>query len=160
MNRENYLNRKGERLVVQGLRHWLSGYEYGDVACWEQAWTLYTEELGAIGAGEVITRLHLFVQSLRANAAEPVQCLTCQCRFLCRSECICVALVSALQHGDVIAANLCASALVTSGADEVITKAEAFAHLLSAHGGRLLEVPLHVIKSIIQQTEAMRQRLH
>ena len=47
MDRETYLNRKGERLVVQGFRHWLSGYEFGDVACWEQAWSLFTAELGA-----------------------------------------------------------------------------------------------------------------
>ena len=37
MDRQTYLDRKGERLVVQGFRHWLSGYEFGDVACWEQA---------------------------------------------------------------------------------------------------------------------------
>ena len=47
MDRQTYLDRKGERLVVQGFRHWLSGYEFGDVACWEQAWSLFTDELGA-----------------------------------------------------------------------------------------------------------------
>jgi radical SAM protein with 4Fe4S-binding SPASM domain len=160
MQKVAYLDRKGERLVVQGLRHWLSGYEYGDVACWEQAWSLYTEELGAIGAGEVITRLHLFVQSLRANAAEPVQCLTCQCRFLCRSECICVALIAALQHGDGETALLCASSLVSAQVKEVLIKASAYAESLNQHGGRLIAVPASVIAPIIQQAEATRQRLH
>jgi hypothetical protein len=50
MDRQTYLDRKGERLVVQGFRHWLSGYEFGDTACWEQAWSLYTDELGAVNA--------------------------------------------------------------------------------------------------------------
>ncbi len=30
MDRQTYLDRKGERLVVQGFRHWLSGYELGE----------------------------------------------------------------------------------------------------------------------------------
>jgi hypothetical protein len=51
VDRQTYLDRKGERLVVQGFRHWLSGYEFGDVACWEQAWSLFTNELGAVNAG-------------------------------------------------------------------------------------------------------------
>ncbi len=31
MDRLTYLDRKGERRVVQGFRHWLSGFEFGDV---------------------------------------------------------------------------------------------------------------------------------
>ena len=86
MDRQTYLDRKGERLVVQGFRHWLSGYEFGDVACWEQAWSLFTEELGAVNAGAMVSHLHDWVKAMREKSAEPIRCLTCQFRYLCRDE--------------------------------------------------------------------------
>ena len=149
MDRQAYLDRKGERLVVQGFRHWLSGYEFGDVACWEQAWSLFTDELGAVNAGALVSHLHYWVKAIREMAAEPVRCLTCQCRYLCREECLCVGIIAALQHGDEASAALCAGALVGGRADEVIATARQFASLLIENGARLLEVPPHVIVSIV-----------
>jgi len=149
MDRQTYLNRKGERLVVQGFRHWLSGYEFGDVACWEQAWSLFTDELGAANAGVLVSHLHYWVKAIREKAAEPVRCLTCQCRYLCREECLCVGMIAALQHGDEASAALCAGTLVGGKADEVIATARQFASLLIENGARLLKVPPHVIISIV-----------
>lgn len=149
MDRQTYLDRKGERLVVQGFRHWLSGYEFGDTACWEQAWSLFTDELGAVNAGGLVSHLHYWVKAIREKAAEPVRCLTCQCRYLCREECLCVGMIAALQHGDEASAALCAGTLVGGRADEVIATARQFASLLIENGARLLEVPPHVIVSIV-----------
>ena len=149
MDRQSYLDRKGERLVVQGFRHWLSGYEFGDTACWEQAWNLFTEELGAINAGSLVSHLHFWVKAIREKASDPVRCLTCQCRYLCRDECLCVGMIAALQHGDEESAAMCAGALVGGKADEVVAAARLFASLLIENGARLLEVPPHVIVSII-----------
>ncbi len=149
MDRQTYLDRKGERLVVQGFRHWLSGYEFGDVACWEQAWSLYTDELGALNAGTLVSHLHFWVNAIREIASEPVRCLTCQCRYLCREECLCVGMIAALQHGDEASAALCAGALVGGHNDEVIATARQFASLLIENDARLLEVPPHVIVSIV-----------
>ncbi len=149
MARQTYLDRKGERLVVQGFRHWLSGYEFGDVACWEQAWSLFTEELGAVNAGVLVSHLRDWVKAMRERSAEPIRCLTCQCRYLCREECLCVGIIAALQHGDEASAALCAGTLVGGRADEVITTARQFAALLMGNGARLLEVPSLVIVSII-----------
>ena len=149
MDRQTYLNRKGERLVVQGFRHWLSGYEFSDVACWEQAWSLFTDELGAVNAGVLVSHLHYWVKTIREKAAEPVRCLTCQCRYLCREECLCVGMIAALQHGDEASAALCAGTLVGGKADEVIATARQFASLLTENGARLLKVPPHVIISIV-----------
>ena len=149
MDRQTYLDRKGERLVVQGFRHWLSGYEFGDTACWEQAWSLFTDELGAVNAGALVSHLHFWVKAIREKAAEPVRCLTCQCRYLCREECLCVGMIAALQYGDEASAALCAGALVGGKADEVIATARQFASLLVENGARLLEVPPHVIVSIV-----------
>lgn len=149
MDRQTYLDRKGERLVVQGFRHWLSGYEFGDVACWEQAWSLFTEELGAVSAGVLVSHLHDWVKAMREKSAEPIRCLTCQCRYLCREECLCVGMIAALQHGDEASAALCAGTLVGGRADEVIATGRQFAALLMDNGARLLEVPPHVIVSII-----------
>ena len=149
MDRQTYLDRKGERLVVQGFRHWLSGYEFGDADCWEQAWSLFTEELGAVNAGAMVSLLHDWVKAMRENSAEPIRCLTCQCRYLCREECLCVGMIAALQHGDEASAALCAGTLVGGKADEVIATARQFAALLMDNGARLLEVPPHVIVSIV-----------
>jgi predicted Zn-ribbon and HTH transcriptional regulator len=149
VDRQTYLDRKGERLVVQGFRHWLSGYEFGDVACWEQAWALYTVELGAVNAGVLVSHLHFWVKAIREKAEEPIRCLTCQCRYLCREECLCVGMIAALQHGDEASAVRCAHALVGERADEVISTARALASLLIDNGARLLEVPPHVIVSIV-----------
>ncbi len=149
MDRQTYLDRKGERLVVQGFRHWLSGYEFGDSACWEQAWLLFTEELGAVNAGALVSHLHDWVKAIREKSAEPIRCLTCQCRYLCREECLCVGMIAALQHGDEASAELCAGTLVGGKADEVIAAARQFAALLMDNGARLLEVPPHVIVSIV-----------
>jgi predicted Zn-ribbon and HTH transcriptional regulator len=160
MDRQAYLDRKGERLVVQGFRHWLSGYEFGDVACWEQAWTLFTQETGAVNAGALVSQLHYWVKAIRERAIDPVRCLTCQCRYLCREECLCVGMISALQHGDEESAALCAATLVGEKADDVIAAARQFAKLLNDNGARLLEVPSHVIISIISGERAASTPLH
>jgi hypothetical protein len=83
-----------------------------------------------------------------------VRCLTCQCRYLCREECLCVGMIAALQHGDEASAALCAGALVGGKADEVISTARQFASLLIENGARLLEVPPHVIVSIVSGERA------
>ncbi len=160
MDRQTYLDRKGERLVVQGFRHWLSGYEFGDAACWEQAWTLFTEELGAVNAGVLVSHLHDWVKAMREKSAEPIRCLTCQCRYLCREECLCVGMIAALQHGDEASAALCAGALVGGKADEVIATGRQFAALLMDNGARLLEVPPHVIVSIVSGEREPNTRLN
>jgi hypothetical protein len=160
VDRQTYLDRKGERLVVQGFRHWLSGYEFGDAACWEQAWTLFTEELGAVNAGVLVSHLHDWVKAMREKSAEPIRCLTCQCRYLCREECLCVGMIAALQHGDEASAALCAGALVGGKADEVIATGRQFAALLMDNGARLLEVPPHVIVSIVSGEREPNTRLN
>jgi predicted Zn-ribbon and HTH transcriptional regulator len=149
MDRQAYLDRKGERLVVQGFRHWLSGYEFGDVACWEQAWTLYTEETGAVNAGALVSQLHFWVKAIREQAGDSVRCLTCQCRYLCREECLCIGMIAALQHDDEATAAMCADALVGQTNSKVVTAARTFAKLLTENGARLLAVPPHVISDIV-----------
>jgi hypothetical protein len=58
-------------------------------------------------------------------------------------------MIAALQHGDEASAALCAGTLVGGRADEVIATARQFASLLIENGARLLEVPPHVIISIV-----------
>jgi len=60
-----------------------------------------------------------------------------------------VGMIAALHHGDEASAALCAGTLVGGKADEVIATARQFAALLMDNGARLLEVPPHVIVSII-----------
>ena len=58
-------------------------------------------------------------------------------------------MIAALQHGDEASAALCAGTLVDGKSDEVIATGRQFATLLMDNGARLLEVPPHVIVSIV-----------
>ena len=67
-------------------------------------------------------------------------------------------MIAALQHGDEESAALSAGTLVGGHADEVI--ARQFASLLIENGARLLEVPPHVIVSIVSGEREATTRLN
>ena len=69
-------------------------------------------------------------------------------------------MIAAHQHGDEASAALCAGTLVGGRADEVIATARQFATLLMENGARLLEVPPHVIVSIVSGERASSTRLN
>ena len=71
-----YFERPPERLVLEGYRRWLAGYDSGSVTPWEMTQALYEELLGAAEGRRVLAELSHFVRTLRQCAACPLQKLS------------------------------------------------------------------------------------
>jgi len=114
-----------ERLVGLGFRAWLNGYLTGDIACWEEAWAIYSNALGPQQARPVLTDLACWVRAIRQASCRTIQVYPARCSAFCRDECMAIAMVAASQHGACPALRACAWALLESSAiDEVVEGAE------------------------------------
>jgi len=117
--------REPERLVGLGFRAWLAGYQTGDIACWEEAWTITSNVLGPRQARPVLTDLACWVRAIRNASCRSIEVYPAQCAGFCRDECMAIAMVAASQHGACPALRACAWALLESSTiDEVVEGAE------------------------------------
>jgi len=125
------IQRRPERLVALGFRHWVSGYQSGDVHCWEQAWQIYAEALGPRDARLAVSELSSWVMAVSASARREIGVFPCGRRGFCRDECLAVGMVAACQHDACPALRACAFALIESSLiDEVVHQTESFAAIL------------------------------
>ena len=95
-----YFERPPERLVLEGYRRWLAGYDSGSVTPWEMTQALYEELLGAAEGRRVLAELSHFVRTLRQCAACPLRSFPFGAHHVCRDECLALGLIAALQHDD------------------------------------------------------------
>jgi hypothetical protein len=117
-----------ERLVGLGFRYWVSGYQSGDINCWEEAWRLYTKALGLGAAKTAISELSAWVRAMSAAARRDIEVYPGQCGSFCRDECLAVSMIAACQHNTCPAMRACAFALIESSLiDEVVHHAGSFA---------------------------------
>ncbi|MCL4767652.1 MAG: hypothetical protein KJZ80_15610 [Hyphomicrobiaceae bacterium] len=117
--------REPERLVGLGFRSWLAGYQTGDIACWEQAWAVYSNALGPQQARPAMTDLACWVRAIQNAACRSIEVYPAQCAGFCRDECMAIAMVAASQHGACPALRACAWALLESSTiDEVVEGAQ------------------------------------
>lgn len=117
--------REPERLVGLGFRAWLAGYQTGDISCWEEAWSLYSETLGPEQARPAVEDLACWVRAIRKASCRAIEVYPEQCRGFCRDECMAIAMVAASQHGACPALRACAFALLENSAiDDVVEGAE------------------------------------
>jgi hypothetical protein len=105
-----YFERPPEKLVLEGYRRWLAGYDSGLVTPWEMTQTLYEELLGPAEGRRVVAELSHFVRTLRRCAACPLKSFPFNAHHVCRDECLALGLIAALQHDDHEAARTCLSA--------------------------------------------------
>jgi hypothetical protein len=153
-NGGSYLDRAPERLVLQGYRQWMGGYDTACVACWERASDLYIDELGARAAGPVVMALGQWVRMLRRQARRQLSALPGSCHRLCRDECLAMAMIAASQNGDEGCRDLACAELAEDGPDARLSSAtRLFAEALDESGLRMLPIPLHVIEDILTQAE-------
>lgn len=144
-----YLDRVPERLVVEGFRRWMAGYDTGDIQCWELAWNLYAKTLGPREARLAIAELSCWVRTIRCGANRAVCIFPYGCKKLCRDECMAVSMLAGAQHRDDCALKAAAFELVgEAGISETIEAARAFGSLLESIGQHLLAVPRPVIDDI------------
>jgi hypothetical protein len=119
------------RLVGIGFRCWLSGYQTGDIACWEQAWDAYAGALGPERAKVAVTELACWVRTISRTAQRPIEVYPGPCATFCRDECMAVSMVAASQNSICPALRACAFALLeSSDVNAVVTGAQVFADAL------------------------------
>ncbi|NJM31351.1 MAG: hypothetical protein HC855_15840 [Rhizobiales bacterium] len=149
-----YLDRAPERLVLQGYRQWMGGYDTACVACWERASDLYVNELGARAAGPIVLALGQWVRMLRHLARRHLNAFPGATHRLCRDECLVMALIAACQHSDEGSYSRVIKEIVHDQSDRrLLSTAKLFADALNECGLRMLPIPLNVIEDILTQPE-------
>ncbi len=120
-----------ELLVGYGFRGWVSGYQSGDVACWERVWRLYSNILGPTSARAVVGSLASWVRSVNSAARRDVEVSPLEACQFCRDECLAISMIAASQHQTCPAMRACAFALIDNALlDEVLHHADSYALLL------------------------------
>lgn len=143
------LSRQPERLVVEGMRHWLNGYHTGSIDCWEMGWSLFAREIGSRDARRLFGDLSFWVRETRHAAGRPLGCFPYGCPCLCRDECLALSVVAAAQNGDGEVCRFAARHLVGSEAGASAEQAaRIFAEALDAVHQRLLPIPAEVVEDV------------
>ncbi|MFU0504276.1 hypothetical protein [Pseudaminobacter sp. NGMCC 1.201702] len=154
-----YFERAPEKLVLEGYRRWLAGFETGSVAPWELTFTLYTEILGAAEGRRALTELSHFVRTLRQCAACPLRSFPFGAHHICRDECMALGLIASFQHGDTETARLCLDAVACQARRGAIGEAACgFARTLSELEHDLLPIPRSAIEDVLSR--ATRTTIH
>ena len=121
-----------ERLVGVGFRSWLAGYQTGDIACWEVAWTCYDKWLGSKAAKTAVSELACWVRAVNEASQRDITIFPSGCAMFCADECLAISLIAAGQQGACPAMQACALALIGCAAtDEVVKSSRCFAAVLA-----------------------------
>ena len=134
------------RLVGNGFRCWLAGYQTGDIAPWEIAMSDYETALGADRARLAIGDLGFWCRALWKCRARAIEVYPPPCRIFCRDECLAIGMIGALQYQRADLARQSAASLLGHDAapDAVIGMATLFASTLARIGVTLpREIALH-----------------
>ncbi|WP_181704281.1 hypothetical protein [Chthonobacter albigriseus] len=151
------LARQPERLVVEGLRHWLNGYSTGSIDCWELGWELFAREIGPRDARRLLGELSWWVREIRRAAGKPLACFPYGCQCICRDECLALTLVAAAQNGDADTIAGAARHLVGEEAtDTALAATRGFGEALDELHQRLLPIPMWVVDDIAERPPLTR----
>ncbi|MEI5679142.1 MULTISPECIES: hypothetical protein [unclassified Mesorhizobium] len=155
-----YFERVPEKLVLEGYRRWMAGFETGSVAPWELTFTLYTELLGGVEGRRALGELSHYVRTLRQCAACPLRSFPFGAHHICRDECMTLGLIAAIQHNDDGAARACLGAMACTPLHGPIGEAAAsFAEILSGLQQFLLPIPQGAIEDVLSRA-APRATVH
>ncbi len=124
------------RLVGDGFRCWLAGYQTGDIAPWEIAMSEYEDKLGADHARVAIGDLGFWCRAMWMCRARNIEVFPPPCRIFCRDECLAIGMIGALQYQRADLARRIASTLLgrSHAPDAVIDMAALFAATLDRMG--------------------------
>ena len=150
-----YFARPPEKLVLEGHRRWMAGFDTGSVAPWELTFSLYSDLLGSEQGRRALSDLSHFVRTLRRCASCPLRSFPFDAHHICRDECLTLGLIAAMQHDDSAVAQLCLRSIACPAMClEAAEAARTFAATLSSLEQTLLPIPLSVIEDVL----ARRQR--
>jgi hypothetical protein len=154
-----YFERVPEKLVLEGYRRWMAGFETGSVTPWEMTYSLYTGLLGIAEGRRAISDLAHFVRMLRQCAACPLRSFPFGAHHVCRDECLALGLIAGLQHEDDGTIHACLSGMCCAGRGAELRDAGAcLADTLVGLQQYLLPIPRHVIEDILDR--AGRATIH
>jgi hypothetical protein len=127
-----------EVFFLTALRYWLSGYETGDVDCWELAWQGASKMLPLDDAKRTMAEVGYFTRVLRSTLEQRFMFLPYCCGRFTQEEQLATLLVSAAQRGEIAAAGGFARRL--TGNNEHCALVDAALDLARAleHGGMRL----------------------
>lgn len=150
-----YLERRPESLVVGGYRRIVDCALAGDTPGGRQAadalQQLHRNCLGPAESRIVVDGLTTFVATLSRCATCPLRAFPSDSRHLCRDECLILALISALQHGDDSAGRQTACALTCPArVAETLAASGDYAMRMKMFGQVLLPVPENAISTLLQ----------
>ncbi len=146
----DYLDRKPEKLLLEGFRQWAGGYETGCVGCWEAAQDSFAAKLGAKAAAEPLFLLARLVRHLRSGGNRAIETYPASCRYMCRDECCLMAMVSEAHAPGRDGFSLAATALTGKPPDnDLYDMAADLRAALAQSGLQLLPVPARVIETIL-----------
>jgi len=147
-----YLERVPEKLVVEGFRSWIAGYQTGDIARWDEVWNLFATTLGSSDGRLALNLLSEWVKSIWLWHTEPVRIFPPGCLHICRDECLAAATIAACQNDDPEALRYCLERMGgVAGSIEVLEASVAFANGLRGMDQRLLRVPCPVLRQLLEQ---------
>jgi len=156
-----YFDRPPEKMVLEGYRRWLAGFESGSVLPWEMTHTLYEEALGPAEARRVVAELAHFMRTLRRCAACPLKSFPFNAHHVCRDECLALGLIAALQHDDSQAAQTCLAAMACPAlAAKVAEAACCYADALAGARHYLLPIPQSAIEDVLTRSRLGRGTVH
>jgi hypothetical protein len=129
------ISRQPERLVVEGVRRMMAGYDTADSGCWELAWQFYKKELGGQRARRPNAELAHYARALHDHGTRRLCLFPYDCRKLCQDECLVASLIAAAQADDGQALEAIGAALVCpEGLGETLYSACEFGDALKACG--------------------------
>lgn len=127
-----------ERLVGLGFRCWLTGFETGDIASWEEAWNAYQDTLGIDAAKTTVLSLSQYVRAVMASTHRTIETYPAASRGFCRDECLVISMIAACQHNARKEMCTCAAALIGSNdIGDAVSTAQDFAGALRSVGQML-----------------------
>lgn len=151
-----YFDRIPERLVLEGYRRWIAGFETGSVLPWEMTWALYHDAVGVDASKALIAELSQFVRVLRHCALCPLHSFPFDSHQVCQAECLTLGLISAMQNGDTATIDACLGSIACkSRCLEVEKAAQDFADALMAADQILLPIPTNALLSALSRTSAV-----
>ncbi len=158
-----YLERRPESLVVGGYRRIVDCALAGDTpqgrVAADALQQMHRDCLGPAESRIVVDGLTHFVGTLSRCAACPLRAFPTESSHLCRDECLILALISALQHGDESAGRTMACALTCPARSvETLAASGDYAMRMKMFGQVLLPVPLSAVSALL--SPAMGQTIH
>ena len=161
----SYLKRIPESLVVGGYRRIVDCAIAGDTHAGQVAADalrqLHRDTLGPAESRIVVDGLTSFISTLSRCAACPLRAFPSDSSHLCRDECLILALVSALQHGDENAGRMTACALTCPArAMETLAASGDYAMRMKMFGQVLLPVPQNAITTLLSPQPPQNYHQH